>query len=78
MKQSDLKNGLEFSYCTPNTVNDFRVAEASFNNTLNRFCIMFNGKIFSFKTFLGMKRKLDDLIKKWSLEDITHFVRINH
>jgi hypothetical protein len=75
MKQSDLKKGLEFSFSTPKNIDDLRIAEVTFSDKLNKFCIMFNGQLFTFKTFSGMKKKLDNLIKKWDLEDITDSVR---
>lgn len=75
MKQSDLKKGLEFSFSTSKNIDDFRVAEVSFMESIGMFTIQFNGALFCFKTFSGMKKRLDKLIEKWNLEDITDSVR---
>lgn len=68
IKASDLKNGKEFHFTTPETTDDLRTAEVSFNKNIQRFCIWFNGSLFSFKSFNGMKNKLKQLISDWNLE----------
>lgn len=74
MKAIDLKNGKEFLFETPENDDpdqNIMMAECSFSECLNKFCIHLNGQLFTFKTFLGMMGKLDKLIAKWNLEPIT-------
>lgn len=67
MKEKDLKNGKEFSFKTPDATDDLRIAECSFNDRLNKFCIWFNGQLFTFKSFKGMSARLEKLKTKWEL-----------
>lgn len=45
---------------------DLRCADVSFNDGLN-VCIWFNGKLETFKSYKGMKLRLDKIIETWSL-----------
>ncbi len=67
MKSSDLKNGKEFRYKTPDADEDLREAEVSYSERLGKYCIWFNGKLFSFKNFHPMLRKLGQLKKDFKL-----------
>lgn len=67
MKKSDLKNGQVFKFSTPENQEDFRIAEVSFMESIRMFTIQFNGGLFTFKTFSGMKGKLNKMTEKWNL-----------
>lgn len=60
-------------FCEATESDDFRSAECSFRNETkntwaNGFQIMFNGKLFSFKTFIAFRKKLNQLQFDWNLE----------
>lgn len=69
-----LMNGKTLIFEGWNGNDDFsRTAECSFRNEplsqwANGFKIDFNGKLFSFKTFIAFEKKLNQLIKDWNLE----------
>lgn len=67
IRASDLKNGKEFRFTTPGFIDDQRDAHASFNERLSKFCIWFNGALFTFKSFKGFEGKLKQLVKDWDL-----------
>jgi len=61
------------NFCLINESDDFRQAECSFRNEVrnswaNGFKIQFNDALFSFKTFKAFEKKLNQIIKDWSLE----------
>lgn len=66
MTEITLKQGKEFHYVTP-PQEDLRCADVSFNDGLRMFCIWFNGKLETFKSYKGMKLRLDKIIETWSL-----------
>ena len=66
MTERILKQGKEFHYVTP-PQEDLRCADVSFNDGLRMFCIWFNGKLETFKSYKGMKLRLDKIIETCSL-----------
>ena len=66
MTERILKQGKEFHYVTP-PQEDLRCADVSFSDKLRMFCIWFNGKLETFKSYQGMKIRLDKLIETWEL-----------
>jgi hypothetical protein len=41
--------------------------ECFFSEHLNKFCLMFNAKLFTFKTWNGFENKKNDFIKRFNL-----------
>jgi len=69
MTEKLLKQGEQFHYETPSQ-DDLRCADVSFSSQLSMFCIWFNGKLETFRSYQGMKNRLDKLIQAWSLEKL--------
>lgn len=63
-----LRQGRQFRYETP-PQEELRCADVSYNNELKTFCIWFNGKLETFRSFQGMKKRLDRLIQVRSLKE---------
>ena len=42
--------------------------ECFFSNPIDKFCIVFNAKLMTFKTWNGFVNKRNDLIEKYKLE----------
>lgn len=60
-KQSLIDNPTEFK-------NEDHLLECFFSEKLNKFCLMFNAKLFTFKTSTGFKNKRDAFIEKFNLQ----------
>ena len=59
-KQELIDNPKEFK-------NEDHFLECSFSGHLNRFCLRFNAKLFTFKTWNGFVNKRNNLISKYNL-----------
>ena len=46
---------------------DNDVAKIFFSEKIDRYCIMFNAKLFTYKTYSGFCKKLTKLIDKYDL-----------
>ena len=74
MKQSDLKNGIEFNFdnekwCEETFSDDFRSGWIEWNNRLMKFAVFFNGTcVHTSKTFKSAEAKVNNLLNDWNCE----------
>jgi hypothetical protein len=47
--------------------NEDHLLECFFSEKLNKFCLMFNAKLFTFKTWNGFVNKRNDFIERFNL-----------
>lgn len=47
--------------------NDDHLLECFFSEKLNQFCLIFNGNLFTFKTWNGYVNKRNNLIQRFNL-----------
>jgi len=61
-KQELLENPQEFK-------NEEHLLECFFSERLNKFCLIFNAKLFVFKTWNGFINKRNDFIQRFGLSN---------